>query len=161
VAWLTVPITSQDVRDTFPELVPEKIPSKNVADFAIVSAEGFVRPLAEMLFGIADAPSKDTTRIHVIQAAAAYCYRSAWGLRAFGATEAATAADKILSDIKEYFLDLIKIANEIGTVPAGSTATQRVTSAGDTSAVYSLGKPETWPEPSNEIATDAEERRRF
>ena len=152
MAWSTV--TSQGVRDRFLVLSPDKLPSLDTAALALADGEGYVK---DRLIAIGFSPSDDTSKMLVSTAAAAFCYRYAWGIRAFGASEAAEAARQLFEWIDAF----LKMMLDEGITPGSVVGSSFATNAGDTSPVFSLGDPTTWPMPTNEKKTEPIERRRF
>lgn len=138
--------TPQGVRERYRIITPNQVPANTALDMAITDAEAMLQPIIEQKFGTG-ASASATVAALVMRFAASLCYVWANG----------AGASQFRDDEWRFIADYL---DGINSLP-GVTTTTGVTNADETSPVFSLGEPETWPMPTNTIETDAEERRTF
>lgn len=155
MAWLSPALGIGDVQKRFPIIKTNAIPPEIITT-AIDDAEQLIRPFCDAVWG-SGVTTNGTIRMLTIQLCAAMVYRSVWGMQAFGADIAAQAADNLESWVFKR-LDEVKSSGELS---GAARLEVGVTNAGDTSGVFSLGSPDGWVEPTDEIAADVTERRTF
>lgn len=143
--WSTA--DAQDVRDRYQLIAPNKLAKDVTVDVALSDAENTIRPWIEGKFGTGAAASP-TVAMLVAHLAAAFCLLYVNGPSAHEYVAA------LKTETKEYI-------DGLATLPGAAEASSSVTNATDTSPIFSLGRPEGWPEPSDTIGTDTTERRTF
>lgn len=164
MSWISPAIAITDVQKRFASVTTNAIPAETLT-IALDDAEQWLRPRAEAVWGTSCNTSA-VLKALCIKLAAANVYRSAFGMKTFGANEAILFSRELQKEVFEEFYGKDVGGKLVGGLIAGPLPGFALddiisTDAEETSPVFSYGDTETYSEPSNTIEADAEERRRF